>query len=205
MKKIIYFIGCILICISCKKDIVADFEITGSTKVGETVSFINHSVKPAEYHWDFGDYSTSTEENPIHIYSNPGTYTVTLKVTGENGSGSINKSVKITGTTYSFRNNTSFDLSDFRSFYYDGTNILDNVNHGILQQSQETSIVISTRPIIMFGFRYGDKYFIGAESNPLFPDTHNLFIITDKTQVYSGKGANDIFEYRKDQYFLNPK
>ena len=205
MKKIIYFIGCILIFVSCKKDIVADFEIIGSTKVGETVSFINHSGNPADYKWDFGDKSTSTEENPVHIYSKPGTYTVTLKVTNGNGSGSVNKSIKITGTTYAFRNNTSFDLSDFRSYYYDGTNILDNINHGLLLQSQETSIVISTRPEIMFGFRYGDKYFISVETNALFPDMHNLFTITDNTQVYSGKGANDIIEYLKDQYFLKQK
>ncbi|MDY0781026.1 PKD domain-containing protein, partial [Tenacibaculum sp. IB213877] len=28
--------------------------------------------------WDFGDGNTSTEQNPTHIYENPGTYTVTL-------------------------------------------------------------------------------------------------------------------------------
>jgi PKD repeat protein len=30
------------------------------------------------WYWDFGDNSNSTEQNPVHVYSNPGTYTVSL-------------------------------------------------------------------------------------------------------------------------------
>ena len=36
---------------------------------------------PHSYHWDFGDTQTSEEQNPIHTYTNPGNYTVTLIVT----------------------------------------------------------------------------------------------------------------------------
>lgn len=34
-----------------------------------------------EYHWDFGDNTTSSELNPTHTFSSPGTYEVTLTVT----------------------------------------------------------------------------------------------------------------------------
>ncbi|MBN1449218.1 MAG: PKD domain-containing protein [Bacteroidetes bacterium] len=34
--------------------------------------------------WDFGDNSSSAAENPVHIYQNPGTYTVLLTVTDNN-------------------------------------------------------------------------------------------------------------------------
>jgi uncharacterized repeat protein (TIGR01451 family) len=34
------------------------------------------------YNWDFGDNSTSTDENPKHTYTKAGTYTVKLMVTG---------------------------------------------------------------------------------------------------------------------------
>jgi PKD repeat protein len=41
---------------------------------------------PREWLWDFGDGNTSTEEDPRHIYSEPGSYNVTLQVTYANGS-----------------------------------------------------------------------------------------------------------------------
>jgi len=35
--------------------------------------------------WNFGDGFTTTQPNPQHLYTNPITYTATLKVTGDNG------------------------------------------------------------------------------------------------------------------------
>jgi len=35
--------------------------------------------------WDFGDGSTSTEKNPRHTYTNPGSYSVSLTITGSLG------------------------------------------------------------------------------------------------------------------------
>lgn len=39
-----------------------------------------------EWQWDFGDGQTSSEQSPVHLYTDPGAYTVTLTVTSENGS-----------------------------------------------------------------------------------------------------------------------
>lgn len=44
--------------------------------------FTNESYNAATFEWDFGDGTTSTEENPTHIYTEEGTYTVTLSVDG---------------------------------------------------------------------------------------------------------------------------
>ncbi|MEO1712610.1 MAG: PKD domain-containing protein, partial [Bacteroidota bacterium] len=57
-----------------------DFVINAST-----VSFVNNSVGGVTYAWDFGDNNTSPLENPVHTYSQPGTYTVTLEVTNDCG------------------------------------------------------------------------------------------------------------------------
>ncbi|MTK64045.1 MAG: PKD domain-containing protein [Methanobacterium sp.] len=38
------------------------------------------------YSWNFGDGNTSTEQNPKHTFNTPGTYTVTLTITGPGGS-----------------------------------------------------------------------------------------------------------------------
>jgi len=41
---------------------------------------------PSAFSWDFGDGSWSTERNPTHTYTRPGTYTVTLAVSNPFGS-----------------------------------------------------------------------------------------------------------------------
>ena len=41
--------------------------------------------------WRFGDGYTSTDHNPVHLYNDPGTYTVNLTVSGPTGSDSTEK------------------------------------------------------------------------------------------------------------------
>jgi hypothetical protein len=43
-----------------------------------TVGFINESANGTAFHWDFGDGTTSWENDPTHVYSSYGTYYVTL-------------------------------------------------------------------------------------------------------------------------------
>ncbi|GEM_PF-2324647 len=52
-----------------------------------TVSFTNNSTQSfwfssayTEYLWDFGDGSTSSDVNPVHLYANPGFYPVSLTI-----------------------------------------------------------------------------------------------------------------------------
>lgn len=50
----------------------------------DTLQFIELSDKiPDSFFWEFGDGITSTEQNPIHSFEEPGTYNVTLTVTLE--------------------------------------------------------------------------------------------------------------------------
>jgi PKD repeat protein len=48
----------------------------------------NSSGVVSAYQWDFGDGSTSTERSPSHIFAAPGEYTVTLTVSGKDGTNS---------------------------------------------------------------------------------------------------------------------
>ncbi|MBI5669851.1 MAG: PKD domain-containing protein [Chloroflexi bacterium] len=51
-----------------------------------TVQFTNQSTgQITSYRWDFGDGTQSDTQNPSHTYATPGTYTVTLTVTGPGG------------------------------------------------------------------------------------------------------------------------
>ena len=47
---------------------------------GLTINLLNQSTEASGYQWDFGDGQTSTLENPIHTYAEPGTYTIELTV-----------------------------------------------------------------------------------------------------------------------------
>ncbi|MBL7825761.1 MAG: PKD domain-containing protein [Saprospiraceae bacterium] len=61
-----------------------------------TVDFTNASQGGTSYLWEFGDGSTSTEENPTHTYANSGVYTVSLTVTNACGASTFQQSVMVT-------------------------------------------------------------------------------------------------------------
>ena len=62
-----------------------------------TVQFTDSSQSnPTSWSWDFGDDESSTVQNPQHIYTESGTYTVTLTVTNPYGSDTETKSDYIT-------------------------------------------------------------------------------------------------------------
>ncbi|MBF0099538.1 MAG: PKD domain-containing protein [Desulfobacterales bacterium] len=74
---------------------------TASCVVNESISFQGSGTDSdgsiASYHWNFGDDSQSTEQNPTHTYTTSGTYTVTLTVTDNKGStGKATLSIQIT-------------------------------------------------------------------------------------------------------------
>ena len=46
-----------------------------------TVAFMDHSIDGDTYYWEFGDGDTSSAENPLHLYHQPGLYNVSLTVT----------------------------------------------------------------------------------------------------------------------------
>jgi PKD repeat protein len=53
--------------------------------------FENSSGEIETYAWDFGDNGSSDEANPVHVYTEPGTYTVSLTVAGPEGSATEEK------------------------------------------------------------------------------------------------------------------
>jgi len=79
----------------------ANFTISpANPKVSDTVQFTDASGDPdgsiVSWTWEFGDGGSSTEKNPTHQYANPGTFTVKLTVTDNNGAtDTISKPIKI--------------------------------------------------------------------------------------------------------------
>lgn len=77
-----------------------------------TSAIINYSVADKQvaftalthnadtYLWDFGDGQTSTDKDPVHIYTDGGYYTATLTVSGGTGSASDETNLAIALTPY---------------------------------------------------------------------------------------------------------
>jgi gliding motility-associated-like protein len=66
--------------IEVSKPPVADFNADETFSYGSEleVQFTNLSLDADSYLWDFGDGNTSTEENPVHVFSGFGMFTVSL-------------------------------------------------------------------------------------------------------------------------------
>jgi PKD repeat protein len=56
-----------------------------------TVTFTNLSSEAADYAWDFGDGQTSTNTNPVNLYTNAGTFSVTLTAIGLCGTNALTR------------------------------------------------------------------------------------------------------------------
>jgi PKD repeat protein len=56
------------------------------------------SGDPESWAWDFGDGGTSTEQNPTHVYEEPGSYRVILTATNGEGSDDVVKPDLLTVT-----------------------------------------------------------------------------------------------------------
>ena len=52
---------------------------------GKKVAFQGITNSAISWSWDFGDGTSSTERNPVHVYDAPGFYTAVLTAVGSNG------------------------------------------------------------------------------------------------------------------------
>ena len=67
-------------------EVSSDFDADEYTVcTGQSVQFESWADCATAWLWQFGDGATSTQENPMHAYANPGSYTVSL--TAYNGTG----------------------------------------------------------------------------------------------------------------------
>jgi gliding motility-associated-like protein len=92
---------CLLVLVSsfaCAQAPVANFTATPVSGCSPLiVNFTDQSTgNPTSWQWNLGNGSTSNDQNPSTIYTDPGTYTVTLTVTNASGSNTITQTNYIT-------------------------------------------------------------------------------------------------------------
>jgi uncharacterized protein (TIGR02145 family) len=105
VASVIIAFGIFITFSTCKKDEVKNAPIASLTAtptsgtIPLTVSFSDQSTNsPKSWLWNFGDGTFSTLQNPGHIFSEVGTYTVQLTVTNNYGSDTVQKTNYIYAT-----------------------------------------------------------------------------------------------------------
>ncbi len=107
-------------------------------------AFKNNSKNADSYLWDFGDGNTSTEENPTHLYSEAGEYTVILTSSSEGGlTADFSSSIDIQAPA-----EASFEVEEISSTEYKFT-------------STSTGVGISLY------WEFGDGYGFDGDTNPI--------------------------------------
>lgn len=97
-------------------DPFVDFTFLSDTIcVAAPITFINNSVD-GDYVWDFGNGLSSTADNPNTEYGVPGTYTVSLTVTTEEGcSNDTTKTIVVQQADATFTSDPSYSCTGFFS------------------------------------------------------------------------------------------
>ena len=158
--------------------------------MNDTVKFIDHSavrLSSASWQWNFpgGTPSSSSLENPIVTYHNPGSYDVTLTVTDAFGSSTqtINSFIVYKDTTSKITNNIKY-VQDFES----GVFLPEAWTHPPSSFNWQ-SIVVDTGSncyptTVAYVNHYSEQY-PGKEA----------YLITNKIKLGTGNSAQNILTY----------
>jgi PKD repeat protein len=146
--------------------------------VDQTIHFTDQSAgNPLTWSWTFegGSPSTSTEQNPIINYQQPGNYTVKLVVTRSGSTDSLVRSQYIEVKPWYFMGNKTYTLCDARFFDAGGPNAqyTDNENSVITFYPE-----ISTKKLT-------------AIINNLDIEDGGTECINDRLMVYDGTSTTD--------------
>ncbi|MEA3478434.1 MAG: PKD domain-containing protein, partial [Bacteroidota bacterium] len=135
-----------------------------------TVQFVNTSQNATSYFWDFGDGSSSNEENPEHTYYRGGSFIVRLTAIGPGGQDKYQQMVEV---------------------YQSPTAMLD---------VSPTTVYVNDKAVKCFNLSsYGDTYlweFGDGETDTIYEPYHvymeeGIYDIT--LHVYSENGCEDVY------------
>lgn len=158
---------------------------------------------PTSWHWDFGDGTSSTEQNPTHTYASPGTYTITLTVTNAYGTDSSSQTLRVappssvsftytvdgpelaTGTPIRFQGLISSDATSWRWYFGDGaTSEERNPTHTYSKTGTYRVTLTATNAHGSISFSQNLHVFTGTIADPTPPPTHGAAFRWDPETGY---------------------
>jgi hypothetical protein len=207
----------ILILSACEKNNPkASFTVNStSPEAFDTVFFTNTSENAVKYEWDFGDQETSTEKNPEHLYYDPGTVDVTLKVwNADDEMASTKKTLTITDPTlmgiYFSLQGTSTPVADCPVLVFLTENDLINIENAVdgAMTDADGLVVFKGKPrkYYVLAFKavtggYLTNYNLNYVTGTLVEHEANVYEMA--VELIAGKKAGKITEcYNKLSYPL---
>ena len=122
----------------------AAFELSNQ---GLSVSTVNNSVGATLYYWTFGDGTPSNDLAPMHIYAQPGTYTVGLRASGDDSMMALAERTEVLGACPAFpvrsriRQGPGGNDDEFK---LKGTFTLSPTSNGISPTTENVTLRIGT-------------------------------------------------------------
>ena len=86
--------------------------------------------------------------------------------------------------SYQIRNGTSVSLN-LMSYYWNGSDMEDFINHGIISSSGLSDTIYTMRNKIGLGGELGGKVFIVAEDYSILKNSHNILEMNNGTSIFS--------------------
>ena len=94
------------------------------------------------YVWDFGDGTTSTEENPKHVYNEKGIFVVSLTITDSSGRSNLyRKTIEITDKVV--------EKGDLTLLWTSSTHLAKLVSNSAALSPDEKTVYINSNYIVM--------------------------------------------------------
>jgi PKD repeat protein len=189
--------------ITVLEPLVANFTSDKVINDNTAIQFLNTtSGDYSSVEWDFGDGSTSTDENPTHTYTSVGRYSVTLTVSGSLGvksklgdnyiyipvlapiaNFSASKTVIATGKNVAFTNTTSNSYSSVEWDFGDGsTSVAVNPNH-VYTIEDDYTVTLTTNGIYSSDTETKEDY-ITVISNPVVGFFRSDTPVFEGTPIY---------------------
>jgi len=157
------------------------------------VYFSNLSSNDAEsYLWKFGDGQTSTEKNPLHVYTQPGHYSAMLKVIRGNQADSVTQIIQIADKA-NWKVSGNFSLNPAKSGPKNFRNILE-----MYKFFSEATITGDLRILTGAGATY--PFDENDENNIIIEALNNNLSSTNYKLIFQkdGTGDNPLLAYAGD-------
>jgi PKD repeat protein len=173
--------------------------------LGGPVKFSDLSSNyPNAWYWDFGDGNTDTIQNPIHVYTDTGTYTVMMVVFNNNGSDTIIYPDLIhiqNGATIASCNSEVVDINNDLGIYHVGLSSINNTTGNLQESYSDYSCVAFT--ILLAG----SKNTLSVETGPQWEedvrawiDYNNDGVFDDLTELVLS--SDSVLQYHSGEFFI---